>query len=219
MRHNSSSNLCGIELYNQVMKLFDDDLYTDHYKLICEVACGYGGGLKWISDHINAQIIGFDCSSLALKKARKQGINAQYCLAPDLPSRDQSIDCVISVDSIYYYFNTDFFDEVFRVLKYGGQFIVAIDLAARYDAGIDKIRSHISDTGLTFVRGIDISANIVAACEFEYAQRQKYIRFLPRRIRESLESFIGSTSSKLMRSFKSGKRAFAIVEMRKDIVC
>ncbi|WP_432773002.1 hypothetical protein [Francisella salimarina] len=38
------------------MKLY---LYTSHYKLICEVACGYGGGLKWISDHINAQVISF----------------------------------------------------------------------------------------------------------------------------------------------------------------
>ncbi|MBK2028638.1 hypothetical protein IB655_06175 [Francisella noatunensis] len=36
-----------------------------------------------------------------------------------------------------------FFDEVFRVLKYGGQFIVAMDLAVGYDTGIDKIRSHI----------------------------------------------------------------------------
>ncbi|WP_432772998.1 hypothetical protein [Francisella salimarina] len=47
-----------------------------------------------------------------------------------------------------------------------------MDLAAGYGAGIDKIESHINDTGLTFVSGIDISANIEAACE-------KYIRFCP----------------------------------------
>ncbi|WP_156796585.1 hypothetical protein [Francisella salina] len=55
------------------MKLFDDDLYTNYYKLICEVACGYVGGLKCASDHINAQVIGYGCSSLALKKLVSKG--------------------------------------------------------------------------------------------------------------------------------------------------
>ncbi|WP_200152680.1 hypothetical protein [Francisella noatunensis] len=45
-------------------------------------------------------------------------------------------------------------------------------------------------------------------------QRQKYIRFLPRNIRQLLESFIGNTGSKLMKSFRSG-----CVVVRKEIVC
>ncbi|AEI35679.1 hypothetical protein F7308_0752 [Francisella salina] len=65
--------MCGIKFYNQAMKLFDDDLYTNYYKLICEVACGYVGGLKCASDHINAQVIGYGCSSLALKKLVSKG--------------------------------------------------------------------------------------------------------------------------------------------------
>ncbi|AEI35680.1 hypothetical protein [Francisella salina] len=85
-------------------------------------------------------------------------------------------------------------------------------LAAGYGAGIDKIRLHISDTGLTFVSGIDISANIEVACE------KNILGFVQNYLRIARE-FRGGKWSKSMQSFNSGKRAFAIVEMRKDIVC
>lgn len=111
-----------------------NELPADESDTILDLSCGEG----WFTRHLatsvvpGGHVIGVDLSPAMIDEARnnpENPANAKYevSTAEDLPFEDQSINHIISVESFYYYPDqVAAGHEMFRVLKPGGTFFVAM---------------------------------------------------------------------------------------------
>lgn len=96
---------------------------------IADIGCGGGRCIKLISEINSSKIYGIDYSSLCVKKARRKNkkeiekgrIKIYEASVESLPFDNDSIDCALAVESVYFWNNPDkAFTEIKRVLKPGG---------------------------------------------------------------------------------------------------
>ena len=111
---------------NLYLQLFDGIDLTNVN--ILDVGCGRGGGLKLISEKLNASYAaGVDISPDNIefcKKHHSNGIDFFLGDAESLPFANETFDIVMNVESAHCYPNYDIFlQEVARVLKPGGFFL------------------------------------------------------------------------------------------------
>lgn len=95
-------------------------------KRILDVGCGTGRLMRFLVDQ-GAEVVAVDLSEEMLKKARKSFRTCEIVKADirDLPFADNSFDIVIGAFVIVHLKTlTEAFDEVYRVLKPEGEFIV-----------------------------------------------------------------------------------------------
>lgn len=100
-----------------------------------DAGCSDGEVTEAIINKINAdRVIGLDIDKSALSKARKRGIDAKKCdLNQKIPLKSDSIDLIVSIETIEHLIDVDrFIDEVKRVLKTGGYFIVTTENLASF---------------------------------------------------------------------------------------
>lgn len=140
------------EIYSKVYKSAQGyDLYADSYekdyeylnsfendvlykflgnlkdKEVLDVGCGTGRLIKFMSER-GAQVSGTDVSEGMLEIARKNFPDLSFVKAEaeNLPYEDNSFDLVVAAFVIVHLKNLDkFFEEVYRVLKDGGVFILS----------------------------------------------------------------------------------------------
>jgi len=126
---------------------------------IVDFGCGAGQLiLKLKKINPGSHYIGLDVSQEVIKRNRKKFADHKFYLIKDggkLPFRNNSIDYIISADSIEHVYNTEFtFREFARVLKPGGKGIIttpyhgffknlAIILTNNFDLSFDPIAPHI----------------------------------------------------------------------------
>lgn len=101
---------------------------------ILDAGCGVGGSSIWLAKNYDVEITAITLTASQVNRARdyakKQGVSEQikfkeadYC---QTPFADNTFDIVWGLESICYALNKqDFIAEAYRVLKTGGQFIVA----------------------------------------------------------------------------------------------
>ncbi|MEM7037405.1 MAG: class I SAM-dependent methyltransferase, partial [Bacteroidota bacterium] len=138
---------------------------------VAEVGCGRGGGLRYLTQLLAPKAVtGLDFSHNAIKFCQKRndeiGQYVKYVQgdAHDLPFEANSFDALLNVESSHIYLDqSQFFSEVYRVLKPGGRFLIA-DYRAITE-GMDQFYSEMEATGLSRVLEIDISQNVLAACK------------------------------------------------------
>lgn len=96
---------------------------------IADIGCGGGRCIKLISEINSSKIYGIDYSSLCVKKTRRKNkkeikkgrIKIYEASVESLPLDNDSIDCALAVESVYFWNNPDkAFTEIKRVLKPGG---------------------------------------------------------------------------------------------------
>lgn len=103
-------------LLEQVQTIFNS--YT--FNTCVDLGCGEGYYTNHLANNYpNIQFFGFDLSKTALKLASKQSNVHYYCASiADLPIKDNSIDCVLCIFAPFK------IDEIKRILKQNGIFIV-----------------------------------------------------------------------------------------------
>ncbi|OEC88354.1 MULTISPECIES: class I SAM-dependent methyltransferase [Methanobacterium] len=112
-------------LYNTVLQ----KLNQFSFNKLLDVGCGTGNLLSLISSKYEVQIVGIDLSPEMLNIARNkldETADLRLCDSESLPFNDNSFDMVICTDSFHHYPNpANVLAEVKRVLKAGGNFIIA----------------------------------------------------------------------------------------------
>lgn len=149
-------------------------------KYILEVGCGRGGGASYIAEHFNPEsYIGMDISINAIDLANKlySTHNLKFIEgdAESIPLNDQSVDVVINVESSHSYGSVDnFLNEVKRVLKPGGYFLLADlrDGSKRMNGLKNKFKS----IDMELLKEKDITQNVLNAIEEENESKQQYIK-------------------------------------------
>jgi ubiquinone/menaquinone biosynthesis C-methylase UbiE len=96
-------------------------------KRVLDIACGEGYGSAALKKAGASQVIGVDISDSACAHARaKYGIDARLGTAEQVPLPDNSVDMVVSFETIEHVRNPErFLDECLRVLAPGGTLIVS----------------------------------------------------------------------------------------------
>jgi ubiquinone/menaquinone biosynthesis C-methylase UbiE len=96
-------------------------------KRVLDIACGEGYGSAALKKAGASQVIGVDISDSTCAHARaKYGIDARLGTAEQVPLPDNSVDMVVSFETIEHVRNPErFLDECLRVLAPGGTLIVS----------------------------------------------------------------------------------------------
>lgn len=140
-------------------------LNTSHYKAVKKFVCkdknakildiGFGNGylLKKLSKELDAKLYGIDVSYDMLRKAGHKNDDAvtlnrvilRQGYASELPYNDNFFDTIYTVNTIYFWEDiSKAFEEIFRVLKDGGNFICTfyskefLDKLPYCDSGFNK---------------------------------------------------------------------------------
>ena len=192
-----------IEMYNQVYDRLGRQLTSN--QTLCEVSCGFGGGLNYIKEKIESEVIGIDSSKAALKYCKnKFGINVIGCKAPALPLKSSSVDAVICVEAAHLYFGAKFCDELYRCLKPGGVIVITDDSKGDYDKQISTIKRVLSHSGFEITECENIVHNVLLACELDHKRRMKYIFWSFGKLRSLLLGFFGCKGGKKFDKFQKG---------------
>jgi SAM-dependent methyltransferase len=96
-------------------------------KRVLDIACGEGYGSAALQNAGAAQVIGVDVSeSVCMHVRRKYGIDARPGTAEDIPLPEESVEVIVSFETIEHVPNPyRFLDECTRVLVPGGRIIIS----------------------------------------------------------------------------------------------
>lgn len=104
---------------------------------ILDIGCGGGNCIKLLSSITKCKIYGVDhsplCVSNALKKNKRSvkagDVKILNAEVDSLPFKDDSVDCAIAIESVYFWNNPDpAFAEIRRVIKPGGELSIVCEM-------------------------------------------------------------------------------------------
>lgn len=157
---------------------------------VLEIGCGRGGGVAYIARDLQARrTVGIDLchESVKICRTNHHGRHIAFLTgdAHRLPFRDASFDAVVNVESSHAYASMpDFLDEVRRVLRPGGSFVLA-DLrwnmpcrASRPGSGLLMLRQQLLNCGLVLVDESDLSSGVLRARTADDERQRTAIREL-----------------------------------------
>lgn len=190
-------------------------------KDVLEVGSGRGGGASYIARYLHPKsYTGLDICKPAIRfsKARYAGqdnLAFRVGNALSLPFADQSFDVVVNVESAQHYGDMGrFLEEVHRVLRPGGAFL----MACFEDRSKDVYpRESLAQSRLRLVREDDITANVARALELDGARRTALANeIVPRVLLGVSHEFAGIPGTQLHASFADGTCPYYCFTCRKD---
>jgi SAM-dependent methyltransferase len=177
-------------------------------KDVLEVGCGRGGGTTFLRSGLGARsVVGIDLTESSVKWCQQRwhdpSVTFRVGDAENMPLGDGSFDAVVNLESAHNYPEIDkFFGEAFRVLRPGGNFLMADMFLANI---VDKVRDEIRATGFIIDEEEDISANVLKALHADAAARSGWVNEnFPRLLRPALLEFTGTPGSGLFRGIEDG---------------
>ncbi len=179
-------------------------------KQILEVGCGRGGGASYLARYMNPQkVTGVDICNAAIRfdaEHYSQETKLEFRLADAhrLPFPENSFDAVLNIESAQHYARmAKFLDEVHRVLRPGGHFLMACfedrqkNVFPRHALRASKLHG---------IKEEDITANVARALEIDTPRREKLARALsPSFMRRLATEFAGVQGTDLHNAFASGE--------------
>lgn len=190
-------------------------------KDVLEVGSGRGGGASYIARYLHPKsYTGLDICKPAIRfsKARYAGQeNLAFRVgdALSLPFANESFDVVVNVESAQHYGDMGrFLEEVHRVLRPGGAFL----MACFEDRSKDVYpRESLAQSRLRLVRKDDITANVARALELDGARRTALAdEIVPRMLLGVSHEFAGIPGTQLHASFADGTCPYYCFACRKD---
>lgn len=184
-------------------------------KKVLEVGCGRGGGTAWITGALNPlQMIGLDFSMEAINLCQSRYGNSPRLMflqgdAEHLPFPDRSLDIVLNIESSHCYASRKaFFDEVRRVLKPEGHFL----LADFFPAG-ETCRELLVDAGFAIQSREDITAPVLRSCEQDAERRRRFFDGVPEPRHSHLVSWAGVPGSPIYRELETGRTVYLVYHL------
>jgi len=181
-------------------------------KAVLEVGSGRGGGASYIKRYLNAEsMTGVDFSENAIKFCRERHkvkeLTFQQGDAENLPFGDAAFDVIVNVESSHCYGSFEkFVDEVYRVLKPGGQLVFA-DLRGKDTS--EELPALFTNAGLEIIEHADITKNVLAALDAFNEQKLALMQgMLSSWLRKPFQEFAGVQGSQIYESFKSGSMVY-----------
>ncbi|MGD9883626.1 class I SAM-dependent methyltransferase, partial [Reyranella sp.] len=164
---------------------------------VLEISCGLGGGFAHLVQHYG---IGFgvvlDRSINAVRWARRRfGLHAINADARMLPLADRSFDAIINVEASHEYFSDRFVSEIARVLVPNGLFGMADLRYATSDLIEAAMRYDLARHGLYLIEFLDVTRNVVEACELDAPRRESLLTKVPWPVRGLIRPWIGLNDS------------------------
>lgn len=190
-------------------------------KDIAEIGSGRGGGLSYIvRTHTPATALGIDLDKRAADFCNKQykmsGLSFAQGDAQDLSFlNDGAFDAVLNVESSHRYPRMDLFlKEVHRVLRPGGHFLYT---DFRYDHEMPELKQQLADSGMTIIKEMMITENVVKALEADDARKRELVKKLaPRFIHKIALNFAGAVGSETYNQFATRKYEYYHFVMQKN---
>jgi SAM-dependent methyltransferase len=203
-------------------------------KDVLEVGCGRGGGASFIFETRRPRsMIGVDLAGGSIAHARAEferaGLRFVEGDAENLPFANASFDVVLNVESAHCYPNVPrFFEEVHRVLRPGGLFLIA-DVrftertSTNSDVGpitfedVSVFREQVRGTAFRILEEEDITANVRRALELDSPRRRKIVeRDVPKPLQPLAMMFVGVVGTALYQDFVDGNYTYLRYMLQKD---
>ena len=204
-----------IQLYDRVVR--DIDLKDQD---ILEVGSGRGGGASYISRYYSPKsYTGLDISARLIDFCNTYydtpGLKFTKGTAENQPLRDTVFDTVINIESARCYGNmSTFFQEVNRVLKPGGHFLLA-DMIKREE--VIKMHDRLQQGGFKIELKANITGNVINALGKDTHRRADLIMTLvPPFLRGTFTQFAGTTGTARYDSFLNGKYEYWVFTLKKE---
>ncbi len=210
----------AIQLYHQLAEM---TAWTGRDAL--EVSSGRGGGTAWVM-HIfqPSSLAGLDIAKASTAFCRSRysirGMSFETGDAQAMPFGNESFDIVMNVESSLNYPKFDcFLQEVFRVLRPGGQFLIC---DYRRTGKMDRVPTQFKDTGFNMVRFDDISPQIIRGLELSEPRKLEVIeKYAPRLLRSGIRRFarVATEADSERDLFVSGKKKYfsALLQKPADV--
>ncbi len=205
LQANDEFNRYPIQLYHYVASGVPLD-----GKELLEVGCGRGGGALYIARYMHPRkLTGVDLCKEAIRfsaehYAQEPKLAFRLADAHRLPFPNHSFDAVLNIESAQHYADMGkFLDEVHRILRPGGHFLMAC-----FEDRQKNIfpRQALRESKLHAVKEQDITANVARALEIDTLRRQKLARVLsPPFMGRLSKEFAGIQGTDLHDSFASGE--------------
>ena len=116
-------------------------------KRVLDIACGEGYGAAALQKAGATHVIGVDISeSVCLHAHKKYGLDARPGTGEQIPLQDNSVDIIVSFETIEHVPNPNrFLDECFRILTAGGLLIISTPNKGIYSWGGAQNPHHCSE--------------------------------------------------------------------------
>ena len=193
-----------IQLYDRVVR--NNDLKN---KDILEVGSGRGGGASYISRYYSPKsYTGLDISVSIIDFCNNYyDIGGLYFVkgaAENQPFRNNSFDVVVNIESARCYGNLRvFFDEVYRVLRPDGCFLLA-DMIKKDE--VEDMRIKLKEGRFHISEQYDITKNVINALGKDTSRRENLIKSLiPGLLRSSFTQFAATKGTERYLSLTNGK--------------
>jgi len=207
-------NRASIQLYHHLTSAV-----TLQRKEVLEVGCGRGGGAEYIARYLKPlRMVGLDLSPSGIAFCRQlydlEGLSFEVGDAQSLPYPDASFDVLINVESSHCYGDVGaFFNQVYRVLREGGSFLLA---DFRRVADTPAFKDALDASGLTTVREEDITPRILRALDLEQPHRTAFIKeMISPLLRGFSHQFAGTPGSRIYDRFLSGESLYLSFVLQK----
>jgi ubiquinone/menaquinone biosynthesis C-methylase UbiE len=189
-------------------------------KDIAEIGCGRGGGLSYIVNTFSpATALGVDLDKHAVKFCNKhfdhKGLSFAKGDAQNLFFlKDNSFDAILNLESSHRYPRMDLFlKEVNRLLRRGGYFLYT---DFRYDYEMDELKQQLASSGMTILKEVMITDNVVKALEAEDEHKRILVKKLaPYFIRKIALNFAGAKGTETYNQFVTHKYEYYHFVMQK----
>jgi ubiquinone/menaquinone biosynthesis C-methylase UbiE len=186
-----------------------------------EVSCGRGAGTAWIARTWRPRhVVGLDLSARSVAFARRHFAAPEVSFvhgdASELPYPEASLDIVINVESsINYPDMSRFLAEVARVLRPGGDFLLADYRRAR---AVEKLDRRIAACGLRLIEREEVGPAVARALAQDNARKAALVRrYLPRLLHRLGDqfAFVGQGPGSEQALFADGDKAYLCYHLRK----
>ncbi|MFC2111213.1 class I SAM-dependent methyltransferase [Bacteroidota bacterium] len=211
---NDKKNRYSAQLYDYVATSIDIK-----GKDILEVGCGRGGGLSYINRYLlpNSST-GIDLNKKAIEFCTKNypGERMKFLQsnAQNLSFQDNAFDVVINVESSHRYSQMDaFLNEVYRVLKPGGFFLLA---DFRYEIELENLNKQLENANFTFVKDEKITSNVLEALKLSSTERVELIKKIAPKIFQGIgKKFAATEGTKTFNKFATQEFEYVFYVLKK----
>jgi len=188
---------------------------------VLEVGSGRGGGASYVARYFRPRTFtGVDICKAAIRFSRaryadQDNLEFRVADACNLPFANDSFDVVLNVESAQHYGDMgQFLEEVYRVLRPGGDFLMACFEDVQKNV---LPREFLRQTRLRLIREDEITANVARALELDSLRRQTLaIAIAPRPLLGLSNEFAGIPGTQLYASFASGECPYFCFACRKE---